>query len=51
MCTTVYHRHQKTLLQCLVATVITVETDDVTARGQTEELHAINFIHIKAEVF
>lgn len=34
----------------LVATVIIVETNDVTARGQIEELHVINFIHIKAEV-
>lgn len=35
----------------LVAPVITVKTDDVTARGQVEELHVINFIHIEAEVF
>lgn len=38
--------------ELLVATVIVVEADDVTARGQMEELDVINIsvIHVKASV-
>lgn len=45
--------YQEILLQsCLVATVITVEADVGSARGQMEELDVItvSVIHVKASV-